>query len=149
MEEKRHRGGQKGNHNAVKHGYYSRELNKEQRLDFNVAAGMEGIEEEIALLRFKIKQSVTTGDIADLIPLSRITYALEKLIRTNQKLFAPKNNYVNGMRKLLGELMVQDNTPNHVIGVLAHRQYPDEFPPVPSPYDKPKTDNSQNESALP
>jgi hypothetical protein len=100
----KHRGGQQGNHNAVKHGYYSRELNKEERLDFNLAAGMQGIEQEIALLRFKIKKAVTSGDVADLIPLSKITYALEKLIRTHQKFFVLEDSKYEHFRKALEKI---------------------------------------------
>jgi hypothetical protein len=104
METHRKCGGQQGNRNAVKHGYYSRELNKEERLDFNLAAGMQGIEQEIALLRFKIKKAVTSGDVADLIPLSKITYALEKLIRTHQKFFVLEDSKYEHFRKALEKI---------------------------------------------
>jgi hypothetical protein len=103
-QETKHRGGQQGNRNAVKHGYYSRELNKEEKLDFNIAAGMQGIDQEIALLRFKIKKAVTSGDVADLIPLSKITYALEKLIRTHQKFFVLEDSKYEHFRKALEKI---------------------------------------------
>jgi hypothetical protein len=114
MSSKRQRGGQKGNRNAVKHGYYSKELNKEERLDFNLAAGMQGIEQEIALLRFKIKKAVTSGDVADLIPLSKITYALEKLIRTHQTFFAVEDSkyerYKKALEKVMREVVVPSDS---------------------------------------
>jgi hypothetical protein len=143
--EKRQRGGQPGNHNAVKHGFYSRELNKQEKVDFNIAAGMDGIEEEIALLRYKIKKAVTSGEISDLIPLSRITYALEKLIRTNQKLFAPANSNEAGLRKLFREVLAMGGDPR-INALLAHRKFPDEFPPVTLTNPDEKTKPNQNEA---
>ena len=84
------RGAPKGNKNAIKHGYYSQALNKSEKLDFNLAAGLEGITEEIALIRFEIKKAVTSDDIHRLIPLSKAAYALEKLIRTHHRLYLEK-----------------------------------------------------------
>jgi hypothetical protein len=52
------RGGQKGNQNARKHGFYSEVLDESQRIDFETATTVEGIDEEIALLRVKIKSLV-------------------------------------------------------------------------------------------
>jgi len=88
----RRRGAPKGNRNAVKHGYYSRALNPAEQSDFQLAAGLEGISEEIALLRFQIKKAVTGGDIKSLTPLSKIAFALEKLIRTNHKFYLERQN---------------------------------------------------------
>ena len=59
MEEKtkQKRGGQKGNRNAAKHGFYSRIFDEAERFDFNDAAGIEGIDEEIALIKAGDKES--------------------------------------------------------------------------------------------
>jgi hypothetical protein len=83
-----HRGAPAGNKNAVKHGFYCKELNKEDRSQFKKAANISDIAQEIALLRFEIKKATSTGDVDKLIPLSKAAYALEKLIRTQQKIFA-------------------------------------------------------------
>jgi hypothetical protein len=88
----RKRGAPKGNRNALKHGYYSRALNPAEQSDFRLAAGLEGISEEIALLRFQIKKAVTSGDIKNLTPLSKVAFALEKLIRTNHRFFLERQN---------------------------------------------------------
>jgi hypothetical protein len=104
MPEKRQRGGQKGNQNAVKHGYYSQAFKKAEQLDFNLAAGLQGFNEEIALLRFEIKKAVSGGDTVKLVPLSKAAYALEKLIRTHHKLYAGnslRNTLKNAMRDLI------------------------------------------------
>ena len=52
---KRIRGGQPGNQNARKHGFYSKALGEAQKLEFRQAARVKGLDAEIALLRVKIK----------------------------------------------------------------------------------------------
>jgi hypothetical protein len=84
---KRQRGGQPGNQNACKHGYYSSKFNQAEKFEFRLAAGIEGIAEEIALLRYEIKKAVSGGDIKNLVPLVKATTALEKLIRTHHRVF--------------------------------------------------------------
>jgi len=51
----RRRGAPKGNQNARKHGFYSKVLDEAEQLDLELATGVEGIDDEIALLRVKIK----------------------------------------------------------------------------------------------
>jgi hypothetical protein len=51
---KRNRGAQPGNQNARKHGYYSRVLTPEQENDLPVAALIDNVDHEIAVLRVKI-----------------------------------------------------------------------------------------------
>jgi hypothetical protein len=88
---KRKKGGQPGNKNALKHGYYSAKFNRTEKYDFRLAAGIEGIAEEIALLRYEIKKAVSGGDIRNLVPLVKATTALEKLIRTHHKVFVSES----------------------------------------------------------
>jgi hypothetical protein len=57
--EKRKAGAPRGNQNARKHGFYSRVLDEAERLDFELATNVEGIDDEIALLRTKIKSLIT------------------------------------------------------------------------------------------
>jgi hypothetical protein len=112
MEEqlKRKRGAPKGNHNAVKHGFYSRALNKNEQLEFDLAAGVQGFDEEIALLRFEIKKAVVTGDLVRLVPLSKAADSLEKLMRTRHKLFTKddtlKNRLISVYYEILGPMGV-------------------------------------------
>jgi hypothetical protein len=49
------RGAPPGNQNARKHGFYSRVLDDEERQDFEQATCVEGLDDEIALLRVKLK----------------------------------------------------------------------------------------------
>jgi len=55
MSAERKRGAPKGNQNARKHGFYSKVLDEAEQLDFELAAGVEGIDDEVTLLRVKIK----------------------------------------------------------------------------------------------
>jgi hypothetical protein len=53
------RGAHRGNQNARKHGFYSRVLDETEQVDFEQATGVEGIDEEIALLRTKLKSLIS------------------------------------------------------------------------------------------
>ena len=52
----RRRGGQPGNQNARKHGFYSRVLSKAEQLEVAEAEGIEGLDGEIAVLRVKLRE---------------------------------------------------------------------------------------------
>ncbi len=94
MEEKikRKKGGQKGNRNSKKHGFYSRVFDEAERFDFNDAVGVDGIDEEIALLRLEIKKAISGGDERNLLLLVKAAGALEKLIRTRYQITAAQRN---------------------------------------------------------
>jgi hypothetical protein len=85
---KRKRGAPKGNRNAKKIGFYAKVFDEAERFDFNTAAGMEGIDEEIALLRLEIKKAISGGDERNLLLLVKAAGALEKLIRTRYQITA-------------------------------------------------------------
>jgi hypothetical protein len=93
MEEKinRKRGGQKGNRNAIKHGFYAKVFNEAERLEFDNASGIEGIDEEIALLRLEIKKAIAGGDERNLLLLVRAATALEKLVRAHYQISAEQH----------------------------------------------------------
>ena len=77
----RRRGAPKGNQNARKHGFYSKVLDEAERLDFELASGVEGIDDEIALLRVKIK-SILEKDPDNVKLIMQATNALARLVRT-------------------------------------------------------------------
>ncbi|MDP6576783.1 MAG: hypothetical protein QF594_03045 [Dehalococcoidales bacterium] len=54
-EAKRQRGAPKSNQNAKKHSFYSKVLDEAEPLDFELVADVNGIDDEITLLRVKIK----------------------------------------------------------------------------------------------
>jgi len=80
-EEKRKRGAPKGNQNARKHGFYSKVLDEAERLDLELASGVEGIDDEIALLRVKIK-SILEYDPENIRLIMEATNTLAKLVKT-------------------------------------------------------------------
>lgn len=51
---KRKRGGQPGNQNARKHGFYSSRMNRKETRDLNLALNRGDVEKEIAALRVKL-----------------------------------------------------------------------------------------------
>ncbi|MBN1692105.1 MAG: hypothetical protein JW845_00945 [Dehalococcoidales bacterium] len=79
---KKKKGGQKGNRNAARKSFYSKIFDEAEKLDLTDAAGIEGIDEEIALLRMEIKKAIAGGDERNLLLLVKAAAALDKLIRT-------------------------------------------------------------------
>jgi len=51
---KRKEGAPKGNQNARKHGFYARVFDEAEELDFELASGVDGIDDEIALLGLRL-----------------------------------------------------------------------------------------------
>jgi hypothetical protein len=82
---KRRRGAPKGNQNARKHGFYAKVLDEAEQLDFELASGVEGFDDEIALLRVKIK-SLLANDPENLKLLMAATNTLVRLVNTKYKI---------------------------------------------------------------
>ena len=61
MRQKRRRGAQPGNQNARKHGFYSKVLTPDQQRTFAAARAVNGVDQEIAILRVKIR-SILASD---------------------------------------------------------------------------------------
>ncbi len=81
MTEKKPRGAPKGNQNARKHGFYSQVLDEAQSLQLDQALEVEGIDEEIAILRVKLLSLIYKHpDRVDLQVITANTIA--RLIRT-------------------------------------------------------------------
>ncbi len=81
-------GAPKGNRNAAKPDYYAKILAKTEQLDIESASGVQGIDEEIALLRHEIKKAISGGDERNLLLLVKAASALEKLIRARHQITA-------------------------------------------------------------
>ncbi len=87
-EEKRKPGGQPGNQNALKHGYYSRIFSQEEeREDYSSAGEVRGLDQEIALMRHVIKEAASVKDEKHMLIMVRASNALNKLIRTRDKVY--------------------------------------------------------------
>ena len=97
----RKRGAPKGNQNARKHGFYSKVLDEAEQLDFELASGVEGIDDEIALLRVKIK-SILENDPENIKLIMQATNALERLIRTRYKITKEQRK---GLKEAIGNVL--------------------------------------------
>jgi len=137
MATQRQRGGQPGNRNALKRGYYSRIFNREEKRDFCSAGDVQGIDEEIALLRHVIKTAASAKDDKNLSILVRATNALNRLIRTRQNLQGRYSHLSEAIQKVVEEVLVPMNA-NIGHNILARR--------IP---ENKETNNPRHEADLP
>lgn len=100
-EELKKRGGQRGNQNARKHGFYSRVLDEAERLEFEQAAGVDGIDDEIALLRVKIK-SILAHDPENVKLIMQATNALARLVKTRYHITRDQKK---GLKEAIGNVL--------------------------------------------
>ena len=82
---KRHRGGQPGNQNARKHGYYSSALTSSDKANLTQASQITGLDNEIALLRARLK-AVVQRNPDNIRLISEAASTLARLMRTSDKL---------------------------------------------------------------
>jgi hypothetical protein len=80
VKEKTPAGERSGDDVDKKPALYTRVLDEAEKLDFELAAGVDGIDDEIALLRVKIKSLLekNTGDISDIL---KATELLVKMVK--------------------------------------------------------------------
>ncbi len=95
------RGAPKGNQNARKHGFYSKVLDEAGRLDFELATGVEGIDDEIALLRVKIK-SLIERDPENINLIMQATNTLARLVRTRYNISKEDKK---GLKEAIGNVL--------------------------------------------
>ena len=100
-EVKRKRGAPKGNQNARKHGFYSKVLNEAEQLDFELASGVEGIDDEIALLRVKIK-SLLEHDPENIKLIMQATNTLAGLVKTSYNMTKEQRK---GLKEAIGNVL--------------------------------------------
>ena len=77
-------GGQPGNRNARKHGFYSRRLSPQEQADLEEAKGMDLLDEEMAVLRVKIGTLVENPNV-DLKLLLSAFQTLGRMLRTDDR----------------------------------------------------------------
>ena len=87
--------------NVNKPGFYSKVLDEAEKLDFERASGVDGIDNEIALLRVKIK-SILGDDPKNIKLLIDMTNALERLIRTRYKITREQRK---GLKEAIGNVL--------------------------------------------
>ena len=95
------RGAPKGNRNARKHGFYSKVLDAAEQLDFELASGVEGIDDEIALLRVKIK-SILTHDSENVKLIMQATNTLARLVKTRYNITKDQKK---GLKEAIGNVL--------------------------------------------
>jgi hypothetical protein len=81
---KRKSGGQPGNQNARKHGFYSQNLTEEEKLELESASDMDGLDQEMAILRVKFRALLTSSGMN--FPL------MIKIAEALARLYNAKNN---------------------------------------------------------
>ena len=102
VEELNHkRGAPPGNQYARKHGFYSPVLDETERLDFEQAREVDGLDDEIALLRVKIK-SLVQRDSQNTKLIMRAIDALGKLVRIK---FNIGKNDKKGLLEAVGNVL--------------------------------------------
>ena len=106
MTEKKQRGAPKGNQNARKHGFYSQALDDAQRARLEQAREVEGIDEEIAVLRVKLLSLI--DDHPDRIDLQMVAAStIARLIRTRHSISAgQKSSIKDAITKVLTDIAV-------------------------------------------
>ena len=87
---------------SAKRSFYDQLFDTAEKIDFDRACGMDGIDEEIALIRLEIVKVVGGGDIANLRALVQATNALERLIRTR---FAISRDQRKSLREAVGVVL--------------------------------------------
>jgi len=90
-----------GSQNARKRGFYAKVLDEAEQLDFELASGVCGIDDEIALLRVKIK-SILGDDPKNVKLLVEVTNALERLIKTRYKISKEQRK---GLKEAIGNVL--------------------------------------------
>lgn len=85
----------------AKGGFYQKVLDEAERLDFELAAGVNGIDDEIALLRVKIK-SILGDDPKNIRLIVEATNALERLVRTKYKISKEQRK---GLKEAIGNVL--------------------------------------------
>jgi len=100
------RGAPKGNQNARKHGFYSRALTEAEKIELEEAGYVEGIDQEIALLRIKLRELVQNeSDRIDLHLEAANTIA--RLVKTRYQITKEqKRSLKEAIAKVLTEVAV-------------------------------------------
>jgi len=106
ISERRKRGAPPGNKNAVKHGFYSKALLEAERITLQEAVKVEGVDEEIALLRYKLAELVE--NYPDRIDLQVETAsAIARLVRTRYQISKEqKKSLKEAIARVLTEVAV-------------------------------------------
>jgi hypothetical protein len=107
----RRRGGQRGNHNAIKHGFYAQQFNPTDLKDLEKCE-LTGLSDEIAMLRVQARRvfglSGQAQDLNEAIltlrALSLAAYTINRLIRTQLSSGMQHNEVQDALKQALLEI---------------------------------------------
>jgi hypothetical protein len=100
-EEKRRKGAPKGNQNARKHGFYAHVMDEADLIDFKLAAGVNGIDDEIALLRMMIK-SILEREPENIKVIMDAANTLARLLKIR---FDISKEQKKGLKEVIGNVL--------------------------------------------
>jgi hypothetical protein len=87
--------------------FYTRVLSEAEKLDFELAEGVEGIDGEIALLRIKIK-TIVENEPNNIQEIMRATNSLSKLVTTRYKITKEQRN---GLKEAITNVLTEVAVP--------------------------------------
>ncbi len=90
-----------GNGKARKPGFYAKVLDEAEQLDLELACGVEGIDDEISLLRVKIK-SILEKDPENIKLLMEVTNTLARLVKTRYNISKEQKK---GLKEAIGNVL--------------------------------------------
>ena len=91
----------KGNKTGKQRGLYSKVLDEAEQIDFELAAGVNGIDDEIALLRVKIK-SILAHDPENIKLIMQATNTLARLVKTRYNITREQKK---GLKEAIGNVL--------------------------------------------
>ena len=81
--------------------FYARVLDEAEQLDFELAAGVDGIDDEIALLRVEIKKLIS-NEPQNVRLIVEATNALERLVKTRYRISREQRR---GLKDAIGTVL--------------------------------------------
>ncbi|OGO03897.1 MAG: hypothetical protein A2Y72_03625 [Chloroflexi bacterium RBG_13_53_26] len=100
------KGAPQGNQNAKKHGFYSKALDKAEELQLEEARGIDGLDEEIAVLRIKLR-SIIQSDPKNIELALAAANTIARLVRTRYNISKEqKRSLKDAIAKVLTEIAV-------------------------------------------
>jgi hypothetical protein len=111
------RGAPEGNQNQRKHSFYAKVMDEADQLDFELASGVEGFDDEIAMLRVQIK-SLLEKDPENIRLILQATNTLVNLVKTKYNISKEQKQ---GLKEAIGNVLRDIAIPLgiKVIGTLA------------------------------
>jgi uncharacterized protein YjcR len=100
------KGAPQGNQNAKKHGFYSKALDKAEELQLEEARGIDGLDEEIAVLRIKLR-SIIQSEPQNIELALAAANTIARLVRTRYNISKEqKRSLKDAIAKVLTEIAV-------------------------------------------